>query len=168
MDIRPATPEDAPTIQAIYSPYVLDTAISFETEAPSIAELAQRIDRARATYDWLVACIDGEIAGYAYGSAHRARAAYNKSVEVSAYVNPVFQRRGIGRQLYDALFVSLDKLGYRRAFAGITLPNRASVALHESVGFEHIGVFPEVGSKFNQWHDVGWWQRPVADRKSVV
>lgn len=131
MNIRPAITADAKAILAIYTPFVRDTAVSFELDVPDPIEMAQRIDRARQSDDWLVADLDGEVAGYAYGSAQRPRAAYQFSVEVSAYVNPKFQRRGVGRQLYQALFESLEGLGFQRAFAGITLPNQSSVALHE-------------------------------------
>lgn len=159
--IRNATPADAAQIAAIYRPIVLETAISFETVPPSPAEIAQRIERAQEHHAWLVAQSGSTVAGYAYGSLHRARPAYQKSVEVSAYVAPGQRGQGIGRALYGALFEQLGTLGFHQAFAGIALPNQASISLHQSVGFESIGVFREVGRKFDRWHDVSWWQRAI-------
>lgn len=103
------------------------------------------------------------ICGYAYGTPHRARQAYQRSVETSVYVSSKFRGRGVGTELYKALFESLSQKGYHNAFAGITMPNDASVSLHRSLGFESIGTFREVGFKFGNWHDVSWWQRAVAE-----
>src|SRR5262249_19815665 len=104
----------------------------------------------------------GRCVGYAYGSPHRTRAAYRWSVETSAYVHDAFRRRGLGKQLYAELFVELERKGFRNAYAGITMPNEASVALHSSVGFESIGVFRSVGWKFGAWRDVAWMQRQIS------
>lgn len=161
--IRNAAPADAEQIAAIYRPIVLETAISFETTPPTASEIAQRIERTQVHHSWLVAESGNAVAGYAYGSLHRARSAYQKSVEVSAYVTPGQQGQGIGRALYDALFEQLSTLGFHQAFAGIALPNQASVSLHQSVGFVSIGVFKEVGRKFDRWHDVSWWQRAIRE-----
>jgi len=159
--IRNAAPADAEQIAAIYRPIVLETAISFETTPPTASEIAQRIERAQEHHSWLVAESGNAIAGYAYGSLHRARPAYQKSVEVSAYVAPDQQGHGVGRALYGALFERLSALGFHQAFAGIALPNEASISLHQSVGFVSVGVFREVGRKFDRWHDVSWWQRAI-------
>jgi L-amino acid N-acyltransferase YncA len=145
--IRPATTDDAPTLLTIYRPIVEETAISFELDCPTAEAFAERLGKALDTHAWLVAETDGAIAGYAYGSAHRPWAAYDHSVEVSAYVSEAFRGRGIGKRLYGYLFEALVKKGYFNAFAGITLPNAGSVALHESVGFAAIGTFPRVGFK---------------------
>lgn len=102
------------------------------------------------------------VSGYAYATAHRARQAYQPSVETSVYVGSKYQAEGIGKLLYEALFDSLRRRDFHNAYAGITLPNEGSVALHESLGFYPIGVFQEVGYKKGRWHDVGWWQRPIA------
>jgi phosphinothricin acetyltransferase len=161
--IRRATPNDAGELLAIYRPIVEETAISFELECPTEADFAGRIERANETYSWLVAETGSRLAGYAYGSQFRPREAYRSSVEVSAYVHSDFRGRGIGSVLYERLFEELSDLGYFHAFGGITLPNPASVALHESVGFAHIGTFPNVGFKFGQLHDVGWWYRKIQD-----
>lgn len=168
MNIRPASETDAPALLAIYAPLVETTAISFETIVPSLEAFAGRIGEALARWQWLVAERSGRCLGYAYGSAHRARAAYRWSVEVSAYVHPDFQCQGIGRALYQALFSDLADKGYCNAFAGVTLPNESSVALHRSTGFEEIGVFRKVGYKFGKWHDVGWFQRRLREQPPAV
>ena len=157
--VRAATPADASAVQAIYAPIVRETAISFEETPPSAEEMAQRIAAVSETYPYLVAERKGRIAGYAYGSQHRARAAYRRAVEVTVYVADAERGRGVGRTLYNGLLPALSEGGFHMAFAGIALPNPGSVALHEAVGFERIGVFSEIGFKFGRWHDVGWWQR---------
>jgi L-amino acid N-acyltransferase YncA len=159
MHIRFATEADAPAVRAIYAPTVESTAISFELEVPSAAEMAARIVDRQPTYPWLVAEEAGSVRGYAYAGRFAARAAYDWSVETSVYVGEAAQRRGIGKALYTALFEVLSLQGYRRAMAGISLPNPASVALHEKLGFSLVGVYGAVGWKLGAWHDVGWWQR---------
>ncbi len=156
--IRPATLSDAAQIAAIYAPYCDETPISFELSAPSEEEIAARISRIGARYPWLVLEDEGAIAGYAYGSQHRERAAYQWSVDVTVYVSPRFHRRGVGRALYTTLFRMLALQGFYRAHAGITLPNAGSVGLHEAMGFEPVGVYRNVGYKLGKWHDVGWYQ----------
>ena len=159
ISIRPATAADAPAVQSIYAPIVERTAISFEDTPPTTAEMARRIADYSATHVFLVAERGGRIAGYAYGSAHRARAAYRHSTEVSAYVAEDARRMGVGRALYLALLATLQEKGFHAAFAGIALPNPGSIALHQAVGFTPVGVFHHVGFKFGTWHDVGWWER---------
>lgn len=159
--VRPASPDDAPALLAIYRPLVERSAISFEQRAPDEDEFARRVDAARATHAWLVAVVDGAVAGYAYGAPHRARSAYRYSVEVSAYVHPDRRRQGIGGRLYAALLPRLAERGCFHAYAGIALPNPASERLHQKTGFARIGVFPNVGYKFGRWHDVAWWYRPL-------
>ena len=159
--IRRATPADAPAVLAIYAPIVATTAISFETTPPGEVEVAARIESANATHAWLVAEADGVIAGYAYAMPHRARQAYRYSTETSVYVHADHHGRGVGAALYRRLFADLVQRGYFHAFAGITLPNGASTALHASAGFRHVGTFPRVGFKFGQWHDVSWWHRAL-------
>jgi phosphinothricin acetyltransferase len=157
--IRPATPEDAASLLEIYRPYVEGTAVSFETETPSVEAFAARIDKALNGWAWLVAEQDGQCVGYAYGSLHRERAAYRWSVETSAYVRAGWHGRGLGQALYRALFDELAERGYCNALAVVVLPNPASLALHRSVGFEEVGVIKRGGHKFNRWHDVMWLQR---------
>lgn len=163
IDIRSATPQDAHALLAIYAPYVERTTVSFEVEPPTVEDFRERMEKALAGWAWLVASEDGRIAGYAYGTSHRERAAYRWSVETSAYLDPAFHRRGVARALYFALFDALRARGYCNAYAGIALPNDASIALHRNVGFEPIGVFRAVGRKFDAWHDVSWWQRRLRD-----
>lgn len=153
---------DAEQISAIYLPIVKETTISFETDAPDSEEIARRIGAALTAHEWLVAVDQSGVAGYAYASQYRPRHAYRYSVETTAYVDERCRGQGVGKKLYEALFTSLDSLGFHTAYAGIALPNAASVALHKAVGFESIGVFQDAGFKFGQWHDVSWWQRRVS------
>ena len=163
MLIRTAVREDAAALLEIYRPYVETTAISFETEIPSIEEFARRIEAATKDWSWLVAEIKSTPVGYAYGSAHRPRKAYQYSVETSAYIKGDYQRQGIARQLYTQLLSELEERGYGNAYAGIALPNNASIRFHENLGFEMIGVFPKVDRKFERWYDVAWLHRSIND-----
>jgi L-amino acid N-acyltransferase YncA len=136
------------------------SAVSFELEPPSAGEMAKRIE---AAHEWLVAERDGEVVGYAYGGRHRDRAAYNWTVEVSAYIDRSAHRTGVGRELYTELFKRLKDRGFRLLVAGITLPNDASVGIHEALGFEPVGVYKNVGFKNGEWWDVGWWQLDLGE-----
>ncbi|GAB5376657.1 MAG: GNAT family N-acetyltransferase [Acuticoccus sp.] len=158
--LRRATLADVPAIQAIYAPIVRETPISFEIDPPSVAEMEGRVAATlSAGFPYLVA-EDGEgVAGYAYAGKFRERAAYASSVDVTAYVAVRARGRGVGRALYGDLLAQLAAAGVHTANAGITLPNAASVGLHEAMGFVKVGVFREVGRKFGAYHDVGWWQR---------
>jgi phosphinothricin acetyltransferase len=158
---RPATPQDAAGILAIYAPIVRDTAISFEVEPPTVPEMQQRISQTLQKLPWLVCECQGDILGYVYASPHRARAAYQWSVDVSVYVHADLHRSGIGRGLYTALFSLLYRQGFYNLYAGITLPNDGSVGLHEALGFQPVGIYRSVGFKFGIWHDVGWWHLPL-------
>ena len=156
--LRLVTPDDAAQIAAIYAPFCLETAASFETVAPDEATMRERIRAVADRYPWLVAISEEDVVlGYAYAGKHRERSAYRWSVDFTAYLAPGAKRRGIGTRLYTALAEICRQLGYYRAFAGITLPNEASVRLHEKVGFRPIGVYEQVGFKLGKWHDVGWW-----------
>jgi phosphinothricin acetyltransferase len=160
--IRTATPDDAAAIAAIYAPIVTDTAISFELEAPSAADMRQRIVATLALLPWLVGeDAQGAVCGYVYASKFRERAAYQWAVEVTAYVRSDCRGQGIGRQLYTRLFSLLAELGYVQAVAGITLPNAASVGLHEALGFEPATCYRQVGYKHGAWRDVGYWQKAL-------
>lgn len=160
--VRIATVDDAAVIASIYAPYVLGTAITFEEEPPSAEEMADRIAATLPTYPYLLFEERGTVLGYAYAGAHRARAAYRWSVDVTAYAHMDAHRRGVGRALYDELLRRLTGQGFHAAFAGIALPNEKSVGLHEAMGFQHLGTYAEVGFKLGRWHDVGWWRRPLA------
>lgn len=159
MIIRAATAQDAVRCSEIYAPFVTGHWVSFELIAPDPDEMASRISNYGESHAWLVAQIDGVVAGYAYGSPHRTREAYRTSSDVAVYVDGAFARLGIGRSLYAALLPMLASRGFHAAFAGIALPNDASIALHEAMGFEPVGVYKEVGWKMDGWRDVGWWQR---------
>jgi L-amino acid N-acyltransferase YncA len=152
---------DAAACAAIYAPFVRDTPISLEEEPPTPGEIADRIETTTRTHPWLVAQDSDELIGYAYATRHRERACYRWATDVTVYVTPNRQRGGVGRALYEALFDRLANQGFRIACAGITLPNPASVGLHEAVGFEPVGIYRNIGWKFGAWHDVGWWQRSL-------
>jgi L-amino acid N-acyltransferase YncA len=157
--VRPADPaRDAAVCAAIYAPYVRESVVSFEEAVPTAEELAARIARIAATHPWLVSERDGQVAGFAYGAPHRDRAAYRWAADVSVYVDPGHHRRGIGRELYEALLARLRVQRIQVACAGITLPNAGSVGLHESLGFEPVGIYRGIGWKAGAWRDVGWWQ----------
>jgi phosphinothricin acetyltransferase len=159
MKIRTATTQDAAAVQAIYAPIVLHTPISFEVEPPTVAEMERRIGATLARYPWYVGEDEaGRVNGYVYASQHRERAAYRWAVDVTAYVREDCRGQKVGQRLYRRLLEELARLGYHQACAGITLPNEGSVALHESVGFQRVGVYPRIGFKFGAWRDVGWWQ----------
>jgi L-amino acid N-acyltransferase YncA len=159
--IRMATPQDGEQIAAVYAPSVTSTVISFEMEPPGTAEMTRRVTEALVKYPWLAAVRDGEVMGYARGGQYKDRAAYGWSVETSVYIRATAYRSGLGRALYGVLFDLLVLQGFFMAYAGVTLPNPASVGLHESLGFTPVGVYRAAGYKFGAWHDVGWWQRPL-------
>ena len=163
MTIRTADPDrDAPACAAIYAPSVEDNPTSFEERAPDATEMTTRIRRIQTTHPWLVAERGDSVVGYAYACPHRQRTAYRWSVDVSVYVAAGHLGEGIGRALYTALFERLRAQRFRMAYAGITLPNAASVALHESLGFTQVGTMREVGWKLGAWRDVGWFQLELA------
>ena len=155
--IRLATEFDAARMLDIYAPAIRESAISFEVELPSEQEFQERIRDTLARTPWLVCELDGRVAGYAYAGPHREREAYRWSLDTAVYIDAAHYRRGIGRALYEALFACLRLQGYANAYAGITLPNPASVGLHEGMGFKLVGVYRNVGFKRGAWHDVGWW-----------
>ena len=159
---------DAAALADIYRPYVTGAVTSFEVTPPGAAEMARRIDGVLALAPWLVALDDGGAPiGYAYASRHAERAAYQWSVDTTVYVREGDHRRGVGRALYGALFPLLRLQGFYVAHAGVTLPNAASVGLHESLGFRPVGVYPAVGWKFGAWRDVGWWHLPLQERPAT-
>lgn len=159
--VRLAHPDDAEQIAAIYAPFVRDRHTSFETEPPDAAEMARRISGTLRTHPWLVWDRDGAVLAYLYAASHRPRAAYQWSVETTIYVKDGMRRSGIGRKLYEALFRVLELQRFQVAYAGVALPNPASVGLHEALGFVPVGVYRAAGFKHGRWHDVGWWQRLI-------
>jgi len=158
LSIRSANIGDASAIRNIYAPIVENTVISFEEAVPSLAEMESRIGNTLRDYPYLVAEQSGDVVGYAYASLHRSRAAYRWSVDTTVYVADRARRSGVGRALYGDLLPATRDRGYHAAFAGITLPNPGSVGLHEAMGFRPVGIYHEVGFKFGEWHDVGWWE----------
>jgi len=161
--IRDADPDrDAAACAAIYAPHVEGSAVSFEERAPDVGEMAARIRRYGSSHAWLVAEREGRVVGYAYATAFNERPAYRWSASVSVYVAAEARGTGVGRALYEALFARLRERGFRTACAGITLPNEASVGLHESLGFEQVGLNPGIGWKHGAWRDVGWFQLQLA------
>jgi phosphinothricin acetyltransferase len=162
MIVRDARPEDGAALAAIYAPYVLETAISFEEVPPSGEQMAKRIADLSATHPFLVA-EDGRVLGFAYACAHRLRGAYRWATDVSVYVAGDAHRRGVGRALYAKLLPLLREQGFVTAHAGICLPNEKSERFHESFGFVRIATYPAVGYKLGKWHDTGWWQLRLVD-----
>lgn len=162
--LRQARPEDAAALSAIYAPSVTAAVASFELVAPTAEEMAERLARFTALSPWLVCEVDGAVCGYAYASRHHERAAFQWALDSAVYVAASHHRRGIARALYTALFELLRLQGFYSVHAGITLPNPASVALHEALGFRAIGVYPRVGYKLGAWRDVGRWQLELRPR----
>jgi L-amino acid N-acyltransferase YncA len=169
MLIRPADPAlDGAVCAAIYAPSVTDGVASLEEAAPDADEMGRRIAQTSAAFPWLVAELDDGVVGYAYGSRHRARASYRWAVDVTVYTSAACRRRGAGRALYERLLDLLAEQGYYEACAAITLPNDASVGLHEALGFRPVGVYRGIGFKHGAWRDVGWWQRTLRERQPGV
>jgi len=163
MKLRAATPDDAAAIARIYAPFVTGSAVSFETEPPGEAAIRARIESGGELYPWLVGeAEDGTVLGYAYAARFRDRPAYRFTVETSVYLRSGAAGRGLGRQLYEPLLAMLESQGFTQAIAAITLPNEASVRLHERLGFERAGIYRQVGWKLGAWYDVGLWQRALA------
>jgi phosphinothricin acetyltransferase len=157
--IRFAEARDAPAIAEIYAPIVANTWISFEETVPDESEMKRRIEKAKDVLPFLCAERDGTVAGYAYASPHRERASYRWSVDVSVYVGDGYRRVGVARRLYASLLAIASAQGYRNAFAGIALPNEASVGFHHRMGFSDVGIYRNVGFKLGAWHDTIWMQR---------
>ncbi len=156
--IRLITENDAHEVLEIYKPYVINSIISFEYEAPSLDEFLQRIQNNISEYPWLVCLDDNKIIGYAYASKHRYRIAYQWSCESTVYLLAEYHRKGIAGILYKTLFSLLRLQGFFNVYAGVSLPNEKSVGFHQSFGFKKVGTYKKVGYKFGKWHDVEWLQ----------
>lgn len=172
--IRLATEDDSGSILQIYTPYIVNTAITFECKVPTMIEFKERMANIQRIYPWLVCEINNHIAGYAYASRYKERESYKWSVDFSVYIIPEYHRRNIGKALYFALFELLKLQGFYNAYAGITLPNVKSESLNESFGFKAIGVYHNVGYKLGSWHDVKWYElkiqehiKPPVEPKSI-
>lgn len=166
MIIRIATAADGPRLATIYRPAVVSLATSFELIPPNASEMARRVTRITARTPWLVAEEEGQVLGYAYAGTHRDRPPYAWSVEVSAYVESAAHRRGLGRALYTSLLAILTLQGFQNAYAGITLPNPASIAFHEAFGFKPVGTYHRAGYKHGRWHDVRWFERSLGPHQA--
>jgi phosphinothricin acetyltransferase len=162
MGMRQVRAADAPRIAAIYNHYVRETVVTFEEEPVADAEMARRIAGTLSSYPWLVWEEEGAVAAYAYASSWKRRSAYRHSAECTIYVAPERAGQGIGRALYPQLIAAMRGRGLHAAIGGISLPNPASIALHEKLGFVPIGCFRQVGFKFGQWVDVGYWELILA------
>lgn len=157
--IRNAKIEDAESICNIYNPYILNTVITFEEETITPDDIVKRMSMVKGLgFPYLVAEENGEVLGYAYAGKWRERIAYRFVVESTIYLTPTSAGKGLGTTLYQELIKRLKLNGIHAVLGGITLPNPASVALHEKLGFRKVAQFKEVGYKFNQWLDVGFWQ----------
>ncbi len=156
--IRPARVADGFRISEIYHPYVIETPITFEETPPDAREMETRIASITAQYPYLVAEVRDRVIGYAYACAHRPRVSFRWSVDVAIYLDRDFRQRGLGRVLYGRLLPIIREQGYVMAYAGITVPNDASIGLHESFGFRCVAVFEREGYKLGQWRNVGWWE----------
>ncbi len=156
--IRNATLNDVPSICGIYNHYVLNTITTFEETAVSMEEMQQRIQLTQEKWPWIVYEEQGQVIGYAYATAWKMRSAYKQTLESTVYLAPDAGGKGIGTKVYLELLQRLKGLDIHAVIGGISLPNAASVALHEKLGFEKAGQLKEVGNKFNQWIDVGYWE----------
>lgn len=157
--IRPATTADCEAIARIYNHYILNTVVTFEETAIAAHDIAERLKTvAAASLPWLVSERDGRVVGYAYAGKWNSRSAYRYSVECTVYLDPAETGRGLGSELYETLFPILRQNQKHLVIAGISLPNDASVALHEKFGLKKAAHFAEVGFKFERWVDVGYWQ----------
>ena len=159
MIIRMATPEDAPDVLAIYSPYIRDTAVTFEVKAPSNAEYARKIEKILGRFPYLVAEHNGKVRAYAYASPSGEHAAYQWNAELLVYVNGDYQHRGLGSRLYNVLIELLGLLGYRNLYALITLPNEGSISMHQRLGFTPLAVHKNAGYKLGRRHNVAWLEK---------
>lgn len=156
--LRLAQPSDAPRLAAIFAPYV-ESAITFTTVPPTAADFEKKISEILPDFPFLVFEHEGDVTAYAYASKHRALPAYRWCAEVSIYVDQRGHKKGAGSALYTALFELLRLQGMVNLYAGITLPNPASVGIHEKFGFRRFSLFENVGYKAGKWHDVGWWEK---------
>jgi L-amino acid N-acyltransferase YncA len=157
--IRPATESDAQAISDIYNYYIAKTVITFEEQPVSKSEMINRIEKVTgSSLPWLVAVDDGSVIGYAYAAKWKERSAYRHTVESTVYLSPASVSKGWGTRLYQELFDTLRRASIHVVIGGITLPNPASVALHQKFGMKQVAHFKEVGYKFGQWLDVGYWQ----------
>lgn len=165
--IRFVNPTDTAAIAEIYRPMVEETVISFEMIPPNAAEFQRRIEKTIPAYPWIVAEVEGKVAGYAYAGLHRARAAYRWTAELSVYIHSDFHRRGIAKALYGAVMDILRIQGYVNVLGGITLPNPASEKLHATMGFTRVGAFNHIGYKFGGFQATEWWEKLLVSAETT-
>jgi phosphinothricin acetyltransferase len=161
LNIRLVENDDIAAILNIYSYYIQNTIVTFETSVPALSDFENRIECITEKYPWLICEENGEITGYAYACEHRARDAYKWSVDVSVYLKQDCVGKGMGKRLYSNLLNIIERQGFINAYAGIALPNNASIGLHEFFGFKKIAQYEHVGFK-GQWIDVGWWWKEIS------
>lgn len=165
--IRVANAGDAPAVLNIYAPFIVESAVSFEAEVPSIPAFQKRMEQYLEEYPFLVLESDGKVSAFAYASKHRERAAYKYGVDLSIYFDDNHRRKGCARRLYDCLFDILKTQNYYVAYAICTLPNDKSESFHKNYGFKEIGVFKKTGFKFGRWHDVAWFEKEIQPRVGI-
>ena len=166
--VRDATASDAAALAAIYNHFVAGTVVTFEEAAVDAAEMARRVAEVQsALWPWLVAVENGRVAGYAYAALWKRRSAYRRTAEVTVYLDPAATGRGLGSLLYGRLFPLLERRGVHAVVAGISLPNPASVALHERFGMHKVAHFEQVGFKLGTWIDVGYWQCILGENRAA-
>lgn len=161
MNIRLATQADASSILDIYAPYVKETAVTFDVTVPTRFDFIRRMEEIRERFPYLVAEQDERITGYAYAHSERDRAAYQWNAELSIYIHKDFQGHGLGSRIYSTLIDLLGILGYRNLYAAITLPNEASLFMHQRLGFRELAVHKNAGYKLGKWHDVAWLDKKL-------
>lgn len=173
--LRVATPADAPVLQAIYVPYVTDTALTFECHVPSVEEFRERIENTLKTYPYLVALVDGEPVGYTYASRFKPREAYEWSVETSIYVRQDMRKHGVGRKMYEALERVLVLQNIYTMCAAVAYPhttsdeysNTNSAGFHKHMGLQYVGRFHGCSNKFGRWYDLQWYEKMIIPREGV-
>lgn len=159
MRIRLVNETDVEGILDIYNPFIKNSPVTFEETPLTQEQMWDRIQKYVKLFPWLVAVNEqDEVLGYAYASQHRERAAYRWCADVSVYIAEKARGQKLGEKLYTELFTILKRQNYHLAYAIISLPNEASVRLHEKMGFTYVGTFKQAGFKLGKWHDVGWWQ----------
>jgi L-amino acid N-acyltransferase YncA len=161
--IRFISLNDAQATLEIYKPYVLNTYITFEYDVPTLEDWKNKIEKITLKYPWLVCEHEGEIAGYAYGSMHRDRTAYQWSPESTVYISEKYHRKGIARALYQRLFAIMKLQGYVNVYAGVSMPNVKSEEFHKALGFTELGTFKNIGYKLGAWHDTKWFQLQLSE-----
>jgi len=165
--IRAFSPKDTEAILAIYAPYIVESAVTFDTAVPELKSFEHKLSTIAASYPFLVAEEKNILIGYAYANKYREREAYQWSVETSVYMHEDFKSRGIATSLYQALFQELLSLHYTKAYAIITMPNLASEHFHAKMGFNKIAVFEDAGFKMGEWHDVLWMEKRLQEKDLV-